>query len=225
MIRQPNPELTTLVLDALAEKYKLNERREGIHLSTLNYCLTKGYLDYTSPIPPTEIELLLFSTGYGLEEVMTHSIAEHNVYEKDGIIYRPDNLIPVTDQYGVNGLVEMKSTRAGKKRYQEGNLPDTWISYMKGGCYMMNTNTYNLCVIHVSDRPAAAIASEVITFGDNELIDNWSWLTLRRDVYQEALDAKTVPIPRMWCESWLCNNCRYSIICDSILLLKEKEDN
>lgn len=222
MKREPNLELDRFVLDALAEKYTLTEKREGIHLSSLNYCLTKAYLDLHSPILPTDTELLLFATGYGLETVLTHSIAERLVLEEDGILYRPDNVLPATNAEGKKMLVEMKSTRSGVKRYREGDLPDTWVTYMKAGCHIMKQTVYNLCVIYVAERPTAQIVSETITFTDEEIAENWAWILTRRDAYVEALETDTIPTPYEWNESWQCNNCRYSLICDSIILLKKR---
>src|SRR3990167_10796688 len=161
MKRELNPELDSLVLAALAEKYKLLETREPNHLSTYIYCLTKGFWEQQAPIAPNDTELLLFATGYGLQEVMTPSDSRAVVYNAEGIIYRPDATLPMLKS---ERLVEMKSTRSGVKRYQEGDLPETWMRYMKGGCWIKKTLAYDLVVIYLSERPVAKIISETITF-------------------------------------------------------------
>lgn len=224
MIRVPNPELDRIILDALAEKYKLLEKREGIHLSTLLYCLTKGYLDLKSPIEPTDTELLLFATGYGLQEVMTPSSVDTPYYVEDGIMYRPDTVFPA--KIGdVERLVEMKSTRVGVKRYREGDLPETWMTYMKGGCYIRKTKSYDLAVIYVAERPAARIVSETIFFDEIEIEENWKWILKRRDVYKKSLEAETIPLPFMYCASWMCTYgpCRYINVCEAIQLMEENK--
>ncbi len=220
MERVPNPELERIVLDALAEKYNLLEKRTGIHLSSLVYCLTKSYLDLTSPLEPSDTELWLFSTGYGLEHVMTPAIAEAPTYEVEGIFYRPDCVFPA-ELMGKREIIEMKSTRAGKKKYVEGALPETWISYMKGGCHMLGMKHYNLVILHVSDRPVPACLPETIYFTDEEIAENWEWLLIRRDIYRNALDTETVPTPFEHCADWMCKTCRYGTICETIVMLNK----
>ena len=216
MERIPNPELDRMTLDALAKRYKLLEKREGIHLSSLNYCLTKSYLDLDSPLEPTDTELLLFATGYGLQEVMTSSETETPTYEKDGILYRPDAVLPATAG-NAERLIEMKSTRSGAKRYQEGDLPETWVTYMKGGCYIREVQSYDLVVIYLAERPTAKIISETILFDVDEITENWAWLLQRRDIYKEAIETKTIPTPQHYCADWMCTNCRYKFICSFII--------
>ena len=221
MKRVLNPELDRIILDALAARYKLLEKREGLHLSTLNYCLTKGYLDLTSPIDPTDTEVLLFATGYGLQEIMFPA-TEDKHFEKDGIVYRPDGVLQVRTQ-DAEQLVEIKSTRAGVKRYQEGDLPETWITYMKGGCYIRSTKSYSLSVIYLAERPTAKIISETVYFDDDEIEENWRWIIQRRDLYKAALETDTVPLPFTTAPTWMCENCRYKTICDALLLVESRK--
>jgi len=219
MKRGLNPELDRKILDALAEKYHLMEKREGIHLSTLIGCLTRSYLDLKSPVELTDTELLLFSTGYGLQDVMTPKDAETPLIECDGVVYRPD-LEFTLELDGVAQLVEMKSTRAGVKRYQEGDLPESWIIYMKAGCYIRKVNFYNLVVIYVAERPAAKIVSETLYFDEDEILDNWTYILSRRDIYKNAVDTDTIIMPE---ETWQCTNCRYNMQCKSITILESRK--
>ena len=216
MRRIPNPELDRIILDTLAVRYKLLEKREGIHLSSLVYCLTKGYFDLTSPIEPTDTELLLFATGYGLQEVMFPS--ETVLYTHEGIIYRPDGTLQVSRQ-DMQTLIEIKSTRAGVKKYQEGNLPETWLKYMMGGCKIRGLTSYDLGVIYLSERPVARIISETVYFEQEEIDNNWKWLTDRRDIYQRAIDAETAPTPYTTANEWMCNSCRYSTVCSALVMI------
>jgi hypothetical protein len=218
MRRTPNPELDRIILDALARRYKLLDKREGIHLSSLIYCLTKGYLDFKSPIEPTDTELLNFATGYGLQELLFP--ADETVYEKDGITYRPDGTLQVRAG-DVQKLIEIKSTRSGVKRYQEGNLPETWMTYMKGGCYIRGTTTYDLGVIYLAERPSAKILSETIEFEPEEIEENWMWLIGRRDAYKKSLDEEIPITPFTTAPEWLCNGCRYINVCGAIKLMED----
>ena len=221
MRRVLNPEFDRIILDALAVRYKLLEKREGIHLSTLNYCLTKGYLDLASPIDPTDTELLNFATGYGLQEVMFPA-TDSSIFTKDEVIYRPDGILPVKIQ-DVEQLVEIKSTRAGVKRYQEGNLPETWVTYMKGGCFIRGVDSYNLSVIYLAERPSAKIISETVYFDTSEIEENWQWILGRRDLYKKALETETVPQPFTTAPSWMCKNCRYKTVCDAIKMMSVRK--
>ena len=220
MRRVLNPELDRIILDTLAEKYHLTEKREGIHLSSLIGCLTRSYLDLKAPVELTDTELLLFSTGYGLQDVMTPKDAETPLIELDGIVYRPDNVLPVKSG---RQLVEMKSTRAGVKRYQEGDLPETWITYMKAGCHMAGAAEYNLIVIYVAERPAARIISETIYFDEEEIADNWKYILSRYGIYKLALDTETLPPPYSTNASWECTNCRYTLQCQAMDMLVKRE--
>lgn len=219
MHREPNPVLERKILDALTEKYHLTEKREGIHLSTLINCLTRSYLDLVTPREPTDREVLVFSTGYGLEHVMSHSEAEtDNLVECEGITYRPDNVFRIGKK---SELVEMKSTRIGMKRWNENGPPDSWIEYMLGGCYIMKTNHYNLAVILVAERPSAALVCETITFEDYEIEQQWEYITQRRDAYQMFIDKEEVPTPFFFNKDYECDNCRYKMQCDTIAMLEQ----
>lgn len=222
MRRVLNPELDRKILDALAEKYHLAEKREGIHLSSLIGCLTRSYLDLKAPVELTDTERLLFATGYGLQEVMTPRDAETPLLEKDGISYRPD-LEFTLELEGMKELVEMKSTRAGTKRYQEGDLPEGWIQYMMGGCCIRGVSKYNLTVIYLSQRPSAAIISETLYFEDAEIEENWQYLMSRRDIYKEAIDTDTIPTPYKHGQGWECEHCRYNLQCQAIGMLESRK--
>jgi hypothetical protein len=224
MKRELNPELDRIILDHLAQKYKLLEARVGVHLSTLNYCLTKGFWDLNCPINPSDTELLNFATGYGLQEVMFPASTDSNsggYFEKEGIVYRPDGMLPVRLD-GLDRLVEIKSTRSGAKRYQEGQLPETWITYMKGGCYIRGVTTYDLGVIYLSERPSAKIISETISFTEDEILSNWTWIKSRYNLYKNSIDTNTPVTPFTTAPSWMCDNCRYKMTCDAIIMMKGK---
>jgi len=216
MRRELNPGLDRMILDTLDRKYRLSEKRVGLHLSSLIGCLTKAGLDQTSPIAPTDTELLLFSTGYGLQEAMFPVGESELAYEKEGIVYRPDSSILVKGQ---QQLIEVKSTRAGVKKYQEGELPESWIIYMKGGCYIRGLTSYNLSVIYVAERPTAKIISETITFDQDELDDNWAFVLNRKELYEHAIAAHTIVPPYSTAPDWMCKNCRYNFVCEAISIM------
>ena len=142
MQRVENPTLTRKIINHLAKLYNIRERREGIHLSTLVYCRTRGFLDQKQTIEPTDEEVMLFALGFGLQDVLTPEDATTPVFEKDGITYSPDMV------FSVNGdkLVEIKTTRMSEKTLL-GSLPETWLEYIKGGCFIRDVNTYDLAIL------------------------------------------------------------------------------
>lgn len=206
------------MLDGLADKYKLREKREGIHLSTLVYCLTRSFFDQQAPVEPTDNEIMLWALGYGLQEVLTPKQATTPIFELEGIVYRPDMVFEVGAY-----LVELKTTRSGIKRYAEGNYPETWIEYIKGGCYIRSVLSYDLSVLYIAERPIPKFKSETLIFEPEELEANWQDLSSRKDIYSTALASDNPPAPFTTCKEWECKNCRYRLQCEAIAMLVGKE--
>jgi len=92
---------------------------------------------------------MLFALGYGLQDVLTPKGAEAPVYKKDGIIYRPDmSFQPAPAE--VEQLVEIKTTRkSAKYHFMDEHIPETWLAYMKGGCFMRDVDQYDLIVLYM----------------------------------------------------------------------------
>jgi hypothetical protein len=236
MIKTDNPELSRLILNHLSDKYKLKQPREGIHLSTLVYCLTRSFFDAHSAVEPTDEELMLFALGYGLQDVLTPPDATTPTLELEGIIYRPDMLLHLPGSAELQ-LIEVKTTRMSSKRP---DLPDTWLEYIKGGCYIRQRNshnlegcrTYDLVILYLMGNyapPFPTIAACRLEFEQQELDENWKYLLNRKQVYQGCLDLNAPPTPYAWCKvddkgkMWECANCRYKMQCAAISLLKKGE--
>jgi len=222
MIKTDNPELSRLILNHLSDKYKLKQPREGIHLSTLVYCLTRSFFDAHSAVEPTDEELMLFALGYGLQDVLTPPDAQTPIYEDEGIIYRPDMLLCIPGNVGLQ-LIEVKTTRMSSKK---GELPETWIEYIKGGCHIRKTNSYELVILYLMGNyapPFPQISACRLEFEQRELDENWQYLLTRRDVFQSHLNDNTPPEPYMWCKEWECSKCRYKMQCAAISLISKKE--
>jgi len=205
-------QMNKLILKHLSDLYQIGKKREGIHLSSLVYCLTKSYWDLTSPLPPTEEEVMLFASGYGLQDILTPKEATIPLYEVDGIIYSPDLLIKVDDgQY-----VEIKTTRASLNTLLK-DLPETWIEYIKGGCYIRNINVYHLaifCLMGTWKPPFPILHCETLTFTDEELKENWNYILNRKEELEFSLRKRVPPEPFKWSKEWECRNCRYKLKCD-----------
>lgn len=211
MERIHNPEIEQYALKHLADLYNIRQQRQGIHLSTVIYCLTRAYFDFTQYIQPTEEEVMLFALGYGLQDVLTPQEAEAPVFEKDGITYSPDFMLKMNDTY-----FEIKTTRMS---IDKGYLPDTWIEYIMGGCYIRDINEYELVVLYMMGNwkpPFPKIYAETLKFNQEEILVNWWNIIGRRNQLIGHLNDRTPPIPMGWCKEWECKYCRYKIVCDAI---------
>lgn len=226
MQRVANPEMDRLILDHLVDLYKLKSKREGIHLSTLVYCLTRGFFDQVAPVEPTDEEVMLFSLGLGLQDVLTPKGAEAPVYIKDGITFSPDMAFLIRSDTGADGkYVELKTTRMSLSRSME-SLPETWVEYIMGGCYIRDINSYELVGLYMLGNykpPFPIIYSETLVFTDEELESNWNRLLDRKAIYVEALENNKPPVPSLFCKGWECKNCRYKLQCDAMKMLAEQE--
>ncbi|KKL95772.1 hypothetical protein LCGC14_1851270 [marine sediment metagenome] len=212
MRRVDNPELDRLILDHLSDLYHIKEKREGVHLSTLIYCLTRSFLDSQQSMLPTDEEVMLFALGYGLQDVITPKSATTTVFVKNGITFSPDFMMKLNgDDYH-----EIKTTRMSSKKTE---LPETWLTYMMGGCYMRGVKHYKLTVLHMMGNyapPFPTIHSETIYFDEAELLSNWDYLLTRKEVYDTALELSKPPTPYQHNQEWECNNCRYKLTCEAL---------
>lgn len=231
-----NPEMSRLILNHLSDLYKIKEKREGIHLSTLVYCLTRSFFDQLAPVEPTDEEVMLFSLGFALQDVLTPSKAVTPVYEKDGITFSPDFVLELEagkpQPFLAKGgtltplkYVELKTTRMSSSKE---DLPETWIEYIQGGCYMRGVNEYELAVLYMMGNwhpPFPEIKSYKLIFDDEELQSNWKRLLDRKDVYEEAIRTTQPPHPFCHNKEWECKNCRYILQCQAIQMVNIKKSD
>ena len=212
MEQQKNPQVEREILDALSKKYVTSRTRDTIHVSHLIYCLTKGYHELTNPLPPNDQELMLFSLGYGLENVLLREESHSESGKMDGIEYSPD-FVPLS-----GGKAELKTTRMATGK----EFPETWIEQISAYCYCEKLLVYDLAVLHIVGNykpPFPCIAGYRLTFEQTELDANWANLLKRKMVLDVALETKTPPPAKLWCKvdnkgvSWECIHCRYKIRC------------
>ena len=91
---------------------------------------------------------------------------------------------------------------------------------------MRGVNTYELAVLYMLGNyrpPFPTIHSETLVFDDEELKDNWKYLLVRKEVYEEALAKNRPPQPFVHCKEWECKSCRYKLQCQAIEMVA-KED-
>lgn len=212
MIRQDNPELRRKVLNHLADLYKIREIREPNHLSSYITCRTKSFLNQKGATEPTDEEIMLFVTGYGLQDVLTPKDAEVPTMVKHGIIYSPDMILSVR-------LSEIKTTRRSAKNHAEA-LPETWMDYMLGGCYMMECNEYDLIVLYLMGNyapPFPEIICDTIVFEKEEIEENWKKILQHKEALDTALATGKAPTPYQHCYDWECKYCRHKMLCEVIV--------
>jgi len=211
-----NPEVVKLTLDHLVSKYHLNEKRDTIHLSSVVTCLTSSFFGMCEDsIRPTDAELLLFALGYGLQDVITPPNASAPTIILEGISYRPDYMLKIKK----SRLYEIKTTRMSAKKGEEHDFPQAWLEYMMGGCFMMEKNEYELAVIYMMGTwrpPFPMLSGYRFVFDDDELFDNWSWITQRKEVLQTCIDRRVIPTPFQWNKDYECEHCRYKLVCDAM---------
>ncbi len=219
MRRVENPELKAKIIKHLARLYKIDEVRGPGHLSDYVYCRTKGFLSQKQATEPTEQEVMLFALGYGLQDVLTPKEAAAPVYEKDGVIYRPDmSFTPAPAE--VERLVELKTTRkSAKYHFMDEHLPETWLMYMKGGCYLRGTNEYDLIVLYMMGNyspPFPQIYCDRFIFEQKEIEDNWLVIKGNKEVLDYALAHNVPPEPFKHCLDWECKYCRFQLVCKMV---------
>lgn len=221
MKRIPNPEMDWIIIQHLSDKYNLTQKRDGIHLSTLVYCITKSFFDAKQGADPTTEEILLFSLGLGLQDVITPEDAETPQYFMEGITFSPDFVFKIDGA----DYCELKTTRMSSNKEE---LPETWIEYIMGGCHMRGVDKYNLIVLYMMGNykpPFPQIHSEILMFDQEELELNWDRLMDRKIVYEDALASNIPPEPFKWCKEWECRSCRYHTQCDAVILIKKGDED
>ena len=219
MQRIENPELKRKILNHLAQQYNIKETREPNHLSSYVYCLTKGYMEQATATMPTDDEVMMFALGYGLQDVLTPRDATAPVYESEGIIYRPDMSFSI-GQAEIERLTEIKTTRkSAKYHFMDEHIPETWLVYMKGGCFLRGTDKYDLIVLYMMGDyapPFPQMYCDTFEFTDDEIMDNWSYLRERKEIADFSLANNKIPVPFTHNYDWECKYCRFYLTCQTI---------
>jgi len=156
---------------------------------------------------------MLFALGYGLQDVLTPKDATAPLIEKCSIIYRPDMILSFRQN-------EIKTTRkSARNHYLDEYIPQTWLDYMMGGCYMMETREYDLIVLYMMGSyapPFPQLYCDTFYFSQAELEYSWQKILLHKKVLDEALETGKPPDPFQNCYDWECKYCRYRLVCNTI---------
>jgi len=216
MRRTENPEMRRKLLNHLASQYKIKEIREPNHLSSFVGCRTRTFFDQQQAIEPTDDEVMMFALGYGLQDVLTPEAVEEGYYDYKGVLYRPDMNFEANPSE-IAKLLEMKTTRrSAKYHYIDTEIPVTWTMYMKGGCKITGTTTYDLAVLYMMGNyapPFPQLYCDKFYFNQDEIDENWQIIMRNKEVLDNAIELGKPPEPFAHCFGWECKFCRYKLMC------------
>jgi len=207
--------LATRMLSDLGEEIWIDKHLP--HVTELIYCLTRSWYQRRKPLPFTPREVLLFSTGIGLEGVLLKRHKRQVEGVLDGIGYAIDFL--AYEEYPG----ELKLTRFSAKKGPD-ELPMTWkrqvLSYLRchGGVLVL------LAILHLMGDYAPPFPMLKVWQGKAlhwEIDMNWAWMLMRKDTYIASLETDTPPEQFTYNEDWECTGCGYKLICDANQAIKE----
>lgn len=200
---QINDQLANTTLDEMMAE--IDEDRTNMHPSVtdLTRCLTQTYLNRHQKANFTRQTKNFFLIGLGLERALLVARKKEETYgENLGIHYHVDS----RDE----GLFELKSTRASKKKMDEGDFPESWLKQTMSYLNLIGGNTVDLGVVFLIP---AQFEVYRLTFEQRELEENLMWLLSRRDEYNKAVESGVPPESYKWNQEYECKNCQYSIVC------------
>jgi len=206
-VEKTKPPVVDEILNQLSEDYGLSMERPGIHCTETIYCLRKAFWNKTDPIKASPQETLYFLFGLGLQDALIKSCPSQPIIV-DGIWMSPD-------YYKDDVLAELKTTMIGQKRLDAYDFPEGWVKQLMCYCYGYKVNRAVLIVVTLIRRE---LFTYVLSFTDEELCLNWSWILGRAFTLRTSLDSNLVPDEQG--SDWECNSCRYRLRC-SLLNIKE----
>lgn len=210
------------MMERIKRKYRMNEKRPGIHQSGLSYCITKTW--WTKKLKAdrevTDSEALLWAVGLGLEKVLMEDEEDTHrplVIEIDGILMSRDYESPDSRE-----PAELKTTRSGgmtkdKPRDLTYGYSKGWIrqmlAYLKIGDERLS---YRMAIFLVVP---AKLLGKRFTFTKEAIEQNWTWLKWRRDVLVKALERDSPPEPFKYNMPWECERCSQNLACTGMIQL------
>jgi len=192
--------------ERLRAKYA-KPRPEIPHLSELIGCLTKAYWGHDDPITLTEKEIIMFSIGFGLEEVILRDSENPDSPETS----KYDNVFMTIDYVDVMGEgLDLKSTRMYPNKDGSGvpnkGWPDMYLQQFMAYAKLRGQLNYAVAVIYLVP---AELAAGTFEFTQEEIDTNWEYIQRRREQYMKAWTEGKVPLPFTTNQDWECKGCRY----------------
>lgn len=207
-----NDQLTTELLDEFMESYA--EDRTGQHpsVSDLIHCITRSYYDAQQPVVHSNQTKVYFLIGLGLEEAILGRRQRVNKSgQYNGVYYHLDSLDA--------GWFELKSTRSSPNPSKDGSKPGGAEGYLQNGFalrqFLSYAKTQNRTELDLGIIWLIQGGFDVyrVQFTQEEVDTNWEWISIRRDVYNEAVSTGVPPKAFAWNEDWECKNCSYQMMC------------
>jgi len=206
------------VLADMRTRIGVDTKREGIHLSSLVFCLRKGWHMYridqgdksrAEVLGETSDETaLVWVIGHSHEAIFGTSSVRGDTTERDGILYTPDFWKP---EGGHLTLTEMKSTRkSANKTLDE---MEHYMAQAAGYCAAEGLTECLIFVLHLmgdydrSHPPQAQLRVWRLKFSKKELKDWWDELQLRRDIITGCAEPL---VNELWMSpmfEWECGYC------------------
>lgn len=206
---QPNPGLVTELLREFWKDIKLgDEDRINMHPSVTDLigCLTKSWWDVRAQLEPDDKAKMFMLIGLGLEKSLLVSHRDGvSKGSKDGVFFH-------SDSWQGGRLLELKSTRGSKKKYDEGDFPERYLRQIKSYCVEHGVREVDLAVIFVIP---AELTVYHIEFSELELHSHWKWVLARKAVWDQAVEENQAPPSFQTNEEWECKGCVYKLICDT----------
>ena len=173
-------------------------------VSSLIYCLTKGYYDDVYGASPDRKTKLYFTLGLGLERNLLvsrkHTATEGN-YE--GIFFH-------TDAINNSNLLEMKTTRM--KPGDEPSLTDNWKHQILGYLKCIGATTADFVTLHLIQPEIRAWTLE---FTQEEVDENWQYLLYRKSMWEHFRKIEEPPTAFTYNQEYECTNCNWKLLCDA----------
>lgn len=185
----------------------IEEDRSGQHPSVTDLlsCLTKSYYNYSSgKLEYTKQTKIFFLIGLGLEQALLSTRKEQAIGgQTDGIFWHVDSRD--------HGLVEMKSTRASVKKQAGGDFPESWILQTKSYCKVIGTLEVDVAIVYLIPADFRVYR---ISYSEEEIEDNWSWMLGRKEVWDRAVETGQAPASFMYNADYECKACQYLLLCN-----------
>jgi len=207
------------VLADMRVRIGVDTKREGIHLSSLVFCMRKGWHMYridqsdksrAEVLGETPDETaLVWVIGHSHEAIFGTSSVRGDTTERDGILYTPDFWKP---EDGHLTLTEMKSTRkSANKTIEE---MEHYTAQAAGYCAAEGLTECLIFVLHLmgdygrDHPPQAQLRVWRLKFTKKELAAWWDELKLRRDIILNGLEPG---LGELWMSpiyEWECGFCQ-----------------
>jgi len=203
------------VMSEMRERLRIDQPREGTHVSDLVFCLRKAWMlkqldktpegrfAYTGQTPDETV--LVWMVGHSHEAIFGQGLARGQPIEADGIVGTPD--------FWDEALIEMKSTRMSAKKTPEDM--GHYVAQVASYCAMQGLLEGRLYVLHLMgdysrDGPISAkLRIWKLQFKPKDLKAWWEELLLRRNVVL----GKIMPAPAP-CWEWECGYCAVRSLID-----------